>query len=136
MKVGYHNRLHHRVHALAADLPVKAPRYAPPPPAPVFSWTGFYIGGNVGYSWGDPNTDFNADPVTVIIAAPATIPGFVGSESVKPKGIIGGGQSATTGSSRPIGSGALRPTFKLPVKKPAIVLAIPSPSLFPAAPFQ
>ena len=30
----------------AADMPVKAP---PPPPAPVvFSWAGFYIGGNIG----------------------------------------------------------------------------------------
>ena len=36
--------------ALAADMR-PAPAYAPPPP-PVFSWTGFYVGGNVGYSWG------------------------------------------------------------------------------------
>lgn len=33
--------------ALAADLPRKAPVYAPPPPPP-FSWTGFYVGGSVG----------------------------------------------------------------------------------------
>ncbi len=38
------------VPALAADLPVKAP--APPPPA--YSWTGFYIGGNVGAVAGVP----------------------------------------------------------------------------------
>jgi outer membrane immunogenic protein len=38
--------------ALAADL--KAPAYkAPPPLAPVFSWTGFYIGGHGGYGWSD-----------------------------------------------------------------------------------
>jgi outer membrane immunogenic protein len=33
--------------ALAADMPVKAP----PPPAPVWSWTGFYIGADAGYAW-------------------------------------------------------------------------------------
>jgi outer membrane immunogenic protein len=42
--------------ALAADLPpAPAPARAPvvyvPPPAPVFSWTGFYIGGNAGAAW-------------------------------------------------------------------------------------
>ena len=32
----------------AADLGVKAP---PLPPVPVFSWTGFYIGANIGGAW-------------------------------------------------------------------------------------
>src|SRR5579883_2653295 len=35
--------------ALAADLPVKAPRAMPL--MPVYNWTGFYIGGNVGAAW-------------------------------------------------------------------------------------
>jgi outer membrane immunogenic protein len=39
--------------ALAADLPVKAP----PVVAVVYNWTGFYMGGNVGYSWGRGRTD-------------------------------------------------------------------------------
>jgi outer membrane immunogenic protein len=44
--------------AAAADLAVKAPVYkAPPPIVAVYNWTGFYIGGNVGYSWGRANTD-------------------------------------------------------------------------------
>jgi outer membrane immunogenic protein len=34
----------------AADMAVKAPP-PPPPPPPSFSWTGFYIGGNVGAGW-------------------------------------------------------------------------------------
>jgi outer membrane immunogenic protein len=34
--------------ALAADMPVKA---MPPPPPPPFSWTGFYLGGNLGAAW-------------------------------------------------------------------------------------
>ena len=33
--------------AFAADLRLKAP----PPPPPVFSWTGFYIGANIGGAW-------------------------------------------------------------------------------------
>ena len=35
-------------HAMAADLPVKAPVKAPAP----FSWTGCYVGGHVGAGWG------------------------------------------------------------------------------------
>jgi len=54
------------VAANAADMrmPVKAP---PPPPPPPFSWSGFYIGGNLGgawahHNWSDtffPNLSFN-----------------------------------------------------------------------------
>ncbi len=43
--------------ALAADMAVKAPPPAPPVAAP--SWTGFYIGGNVGGIWG--NSNFRGD---------------------------------------------------------------------------
>jgi outer membrane immunogenic protein len=39
--------------ASAADLPVKAPVAA----SPVYNWTGFYVGGNAGYTWADPSVN-------------------------------------------------------------------------------
>lgn len=46
--------------ASAADMPTKAP--LAPPPAPVFNWTGFYAGAQVGYGWGHTTADsFNAN---------------------------------------------------------------------------
>src|ERR1700758_3582740 len=38
--------------ASAADMPARTYTKAPPPPPPpVFSWTGFYIGANIGGAW-------------------------------------------------------------------------------------
>ena len=34
----------------AADLPRAAPVYTPAM-VPVYNWTGFYLGGNIGYAW-------------------------------------------------------------------------------------
>jgi outer membrane immunogenic protein len=46
--------------AVAADM--SAPVYkAPPAPAPVWSWTGFYIGGQVGATWGTAEASLNAN---------------------------------------------------------------------------
>lgn len=38
--------------ALAADLPAKSPVYKAPVAAPYYDWSGFYVGGHVGYLWG------------------------------------------------------------------------------------
>ncbi|MGC1694822.1 MAG: outer membrane protein [Pseudolabrys sp.] len=58
--------------AYAADMPTKAPAYAPPVMA---SWAGFYIGLQAGYGWFDPTYT------------------FVGASAVSfdTKGFVGGG---------------------------------------------
>jgi outer membrane immunogenic protein len=78
----------------AADMPVKAPS---PAPAPVSSWTGFYVGANVGYSWGNANTDIVGNATTVVF--PTFFAGFpnsnvavAGSHTARLNGAIGGGQ--------------------------------------------
>src|SRR5687768_6937204 len=49
--------------ALAADMRYPAPRRAAPvyspPPAPYFSWTGFYIGAQGGYAWGESEETYH-----------------------------------------------------------------------------
>jgi outer membrane immunogenic protein len=75
----------------AADIAVKAPL---PVPTPVYSWTGWYVGGNLGASFGHANTDFNATPVTPTVGGLpiAIVPGVAGSDTEHPSGFIGGGQ--------------------------------------------
>jgi len=62
---------------LAADLPyTKGPALYTPPPVPVITWTGFYLGVNVGYSYETNNS------VTV-----STLPGFINAGFLAPVGI-------------------------------------------------
>lgn len=80
--------------ASAADLPRKAPAYAPPPP--VFSWTGFYIGGHVGYSWGSVDGDTTHDvipPVPPFSLPPGTAVFSSIQRDVDPRGGLGGIQA-------------------------------------------
>jgi outer membrane immunogenic protein len=63
--------------ALAADLPLKAP-----PPPPVFSWTGCYVGANAG--WGHATRTWNGTATT-----PVTTPVSIATRG---DGFVGGGQ--------------------------------------------
>lgn len=79
--------------ASAADMPVKAPVYKAPVVVEASNWTGFYIGGNVDYSWGKTDIDYaqalgNPNGFGVV-AGPATL--FL-TQGLDPKSVIGGGQ--------------------------------------------
>jgi outer membrane immunogenic protein len=82
--------------ASAADMPLKAP---PPAPAPVYSWTGFYIGGNVGGAWGHSNQNsiFSCPGIlgscTYSIPADLAAVTTAASGSVQAHGFTGGGQA-------------------------------------------
>ena len=83
--------------AAAADLYYKAPVAAP-----VYNWTGFYIGGNAGGAWGN----FNPRTVTVYSDdgwfVPTDIPAIdrVGIQSSKPAGFTGGFEAGYNWQSR------------------------------------
>src|SRR5580700_3342408 len=69
--------------AFAADLPSRAPPPVYLPPPPIFTWTGIYIGGQIGYAWGTGSNNFNEfDPFTGTA--------FATSAGGTPNGVIGG----------------------------------------------
>jgi outer membrane immunogenic protein len=78
--------------ALAADLAAKPYVKAPVMVDPIWSWTGFYVGGNGGYSWGRSRTDvtYNNTATGAVIAPPA---GSITSGSFDMNGGIAGGQA-------------------------------------------
>ncbi|MGD0850446.1 outer membrane protein [Bradyrhizobium sp.] len=55
--------------ALAADLPVRTYTKAPVYVEPAYDWSGFYIGLNGGYSWGNASNTFTAGTLPVTTAS-------------------------------------------------------------------
>jgi outer membrane immunogenic protein len=73
--------------ASAADMAMRTK--APPIVVdPSYNWSGFYIGGNVGYGWGDADTSFNPLPsaAAFVNLAPTTL-------GPDPQGVVGGVQA-------------------------------------------
>ena len=69
--------------ASAADLPSRRapPVFAPPPPLPVFTWTGFYVGLQAGYEFGRS---------TAFATSNLNGAGLAAADS-SPNGVVGGG---------------------------------------------
>jgi outer membrane immunogenic protein len=74
--------------ASAADLPVRSYSKAPAMVPVIYNWTGFYVGGNFGYSWGEANSDFTNTPTAAGGGGPTTRR----SNSQNLNGALGGGQ--------------------------------------------
>lgn len=97
--------------AFATDLPApayKAPVYKAPAVAPLYNWSGFYIGGNAGYGWGKANTDIANAAGNPFGLGPSglpfdPLPGFAHSDSGKLNGPNGGGQIGYNWQFAPMG---------------------------------
>src|SRR5438309_5473496 len=72
--------------ASAADLAARPYTKAPPAVVEVWNWTGFYIGGNVGYSWGSAS---NTATISNLATGAAL---FTATNRNDVNGVIGGGQ--------------------------------------------
>jgi outer membrane immunogenic protein len=70
-------------------LPLKA---APVAAAPVWSWTGFYIGGNFGAGWGTTETTADIGAAVAPFIAPNTLQFLLPLSSQTVNGFLGGGQ--------------------------------------------
>jgi outer membrane immunogenic protein len=71
--------------ATAADMPVKAP--VAPVPAPIYSWTGFYVGVHAGWGWSSSTVTVTPSPAFVSASGYETNLFDQNSD-----GFIGGGQ--------------------------------------------
>lgn len=94
------------VSAMAADLPRALPVKAPVMAPVVYNWTGFYIGGNVGYSWGRSPYEvagtstvrtrqfraFGTPNEFLVSDVTAAGPAFIGTGTANIDGGVAGGQ--------------------------------------------
>ncbi len=102
--------------ASAADLPVKAPI-----PAPIYDWSGFYAGVNLG--WGSADSDWTNTASTPATTFYDAVPGDWFSN--RSAGAIGGGQFGYNFQNGPL-------VYGVEAMFDAAALKVTSPSLFGA----
>jgi outer membrane immunogenic protein len=73
----------------AASPAIAAPRAPVMPVVPTYNWTGWYVGGNIGYSWGNADSNYN-EPAFACCGVTGLPTSF--STSQKLDGVIGGAQ--------------------------------------------
>jgi outer membrane immunogenic protein len=66
--------------AAAADMPTKAPAYAP---VAMYNWTGFYVGGQAGGGWSSSQT--------TIVQGGTNFPAGYVNNTINANGFLGGG---------------------------------------------
>jgi outer membrane immunogenic protein len=66
--------------AMAADMPIKMPTYRSAP-TEVFSWSGFYVGGHLGYGWSSNDWKVD-DSINLFNIGSGTINGALGGAQV------------------------------------------------------
>ena len=69
-------------------LAIATPAIAAPPAPVIYNWTGFYAGGNVGYSWGNANNSYNEPAFGTVTGLPTSF-----SSTERLNGVIGGVQA-------------------------------------------
>jgi hypothetical protein len=104
--------------ALAADLPAKVYTKAPVYVDPGYNWSGFYIGGNAGYSWGRAGTDGTQSGTTSV------------SEFAAITNVLIPGRPVITGSAEP-GCSVWKLTFRAATSA-AVLTSVSSPDVPPA----
>ena len=81
--------------AMAADMAVKTPVYKAPTPVAAYSWTGCYVGGNVGGAWGRSDVTYTQTGAYPPLAEPADVvfANNLGSPRLRNSGFTIGGQT-------------------------------------------